>query len=69
MWQQSHVVCDELCAIDLVCFFCCCRYIALQRDPRFKAIYEAYLTMFDSVGLVSETAPFMQFVSAGLPSK
>lgn len=45
------------------------KYIALQRDPRFKGIYESYLTMFEHLGMVSEAAPYMQFVSAGLPSK
>jgi hypothetical protein len=57
-----------MCAV-LCCAVVSCRYIALQRDSRFKAVYESYLAMFDSIGLVSEAAPFMQFTSAGLPSK
>jgi hypothetical protein len=62
-----------LCCAVLCCAVSCCamicRYIALQRDPRFKGIYESYLSMFEGIGLVSEAAPWMQFTSAGLPSK
>jgi hypothetical protein len=45
------------------------KYIALQRDPRFEEVYRAYLRMFEEVGLVSSSSPFMHFNSAGLPSK
>lgn len=45
------------------------RYIALQRDSRFEAVYAKYLKMFDEVGLVNDTLPLMHFTSAGYPSK
>lgn len=45
------------------------KYIALQRDPRFEAVYSKYLQLYDELGLVNETFPFMQFTSAGYPSK
>lgn len=48
---------------------CYCRYIALQRDPRFEAVHTKYLQMFDELGLISEALPFMQFASASYPSK
>lgn len=61
--------CNQPLSCAVLCRAVLCRYIALQRDPRFKGIYEAYLSMFESIGLVSEAAPWMQFTSAGLPSK
>lgn len=45
------------------------KYIALQRDPRFEAVYAKYLQMFDEVALISEAFPLMQFASASYPSK
>jgi len=51
---------------------CCavsCRYIALQRDSRFEAVYAKYLKVFDEVGLINTTLPYLQFTAAGYPSK
>jgi hypothetical protein len=45
------------------------KYIALQRDARFEGIYSTYLAMYDSLGLVNASTPFMHFSSAGTPSR
>jgi hypothetical protein len=45
------------------------KYIALQGDQRFSAVYAQYLAMFDELGLVNASNPFMHFTSAGLPSR
>jgi hypothetical protein len=47
----------------------CSRYISVQRDARFEAIYAAHLAMFEELGLVNTTTPYMHFASAGLPSQ
>jgi hypothetical protein len=71
---RSHVTTRPIpgfAALASVCYSCqiCCRYIALQRDPRFEAVYSQYLKMFDSLGLLSSATPYMHYSSAGLPSK
>lgn len=53
----------------LCCVLWCFRYIALQRDPRFEAVYSKYLKMVDEVGLINPALPYMHFSSAGYPSK
>jgi hypothetical protein len=45
------------------------KYIALQRDPGFEAVYSAYLSMFDSIGMVNTSAPYMHFSSVVTPTK
>ena len=45
------------------------KYIALQRDQRFSGVYAQYLAMFEELGLVNASNPFMHFTSAGLPSR
>jgi hypothetical protein len=46
-----------------------CRYVDLQRDLRFRAVYANFLAMFDTLGLVSPTSPYMHFNSAEMPSR
>ena len=47
------------------------RYIALQRNQSFEGVYRSYsyLDMFDGLGLLNASRPFMHFVTACLPSK
>ena len=46
-----------------------CRYVALQRDQRFEAIYANYLDMHDAVGLMSPDTPYMHYASTAQPSQ
>jgi hypothetical protein len=57
---------DQVCNLPLTVTV---RYMSVHRDQRFQAVYERYLQLFESVGLVSVTSPFMHFVSTGMPSK